>query len=109
MKEQIREYRKSYDLIQSGDYYRLTPPSPDGAPTAWLHVSPSRDRALLCLVSGQTHAAPPFRRVKLKGLDPGRTYAIEGESWPGDVLMEAGYPLPMLREYQSLRLELKAE
>ena len=29
--------------------------------------------------------------------------------WPGDVLMLAGYPLPMLGEYQCLRLWLKAE
>ena len=111
VRHQIRDYRESYQLIQSGDYYRLSPPSPDGAPTAWLHVSQDRREALLCVVSGQVHAGPPFRCLRLKGLDPEKQYRVTGgeELWPGDVLMEAGFPLPMLREYQSLRLWLKAE
>ncbi|WP_130869418.1 alpha-galactosidase [Intestinimonas massiliensis (ex Afouda et al. 2020)] len=108
---QIQAYKESYELIQTGDYYRLTPPSPDGAPTAWLHVSSDRRSALLSVVSGQVHAGPPFRRVKLRGLDPALRYRLTGDDtpWPGDVLMQAGYPLPMLGEYQSLRLWLKAE
>ena len=111
VRHQIRDYRESYQLIQSGDYYRLSPPSPDGAPTAWLHVSQDRREALLCVVSGQVHAGPPFRCLRLKGLDPEKQYRVTvgEELWPGDVLMEAGFPLPMLREYQSLRLWLKAE
>ena len=98
-------------MIQSGDYYRLSPPSPDGAPTSWLHVSHDQQEALLCVVSGQVHAAPPFRCLKLKGLNPDQQYRVTGseEPWPGDVLMEVGFPLPVLREYQSLRLWLKAE
>ena len=109
--QQIAAYKESYDLIQTGDYYRLTAPSPDGAPTAWLHVSPDRRSALLCVVAGQTHAGPPFRLLKLQGLDPALQYRLTGDDtpWPGDVLMQAGYPLPMLNEYQSLRLWLKAE
>ena len=111
VKEQIRAYQESYELIQTGDYYRLTAPNPDGAPTAWLHVSPDRRTALLCLVSGQVHAAPPFRRVMLRGLDGALEYRVSGDDtpWPGDVLMRAGYPLPMLGEYQCLRLWLRAE
>ncbi|WP_297211576.1 alpha-galactosidase [uncultured Flavonifractor sp.] len=109
--QQIQDYRESYTLIQTGDYYRLSAPSPDGAPTAWLHVSQDRRTALLCLVSGQVHAGPPFRQVKLKGLDPALSYRLTGDDmpWPGDVLMQAGYPLPMLGEYECLRLWLKAE
>ena len=108
---QIADYKESCGLIQEGDYYRLTAPTPDGAPTAWLHVSPDRREALLCLVSGQTHAAQPFRRLRLRGLDPALRYRLtgDGEAWSGDVLMHAGYPIPMLSEYQSLRLWLKAE
>lgn len=108
---QIRDYREGYDLIQQGDYYRLTAPSPDGPPTAWLHVSPDRRRALLCLVAGQAHAGAPFHRIRLKGLDPERQYRLDGEEelWPGDVLMQAGYSLPVLGEYQSLRIWLRAE
>ena len=108
---QIQDYKESYELIQTGDYYRLSAPSADGAPTAWLHVSPDKRTALLCLVFGQVHAAQPFRRVKLQGLDPALQYRLTGDDtpWPGDMLMHAGYPLPMLGEYQCLRLWLKAE
>ena len=108
---QIRDYQESYDLVQKGDYFRLTAPSADGAPTAWAHVSPDKRTALLCVVSGQTHAGPPFRRLRLRGLEPGLRYRLTGDDmlWPGDVLMQAGYPLPMLGEYQCLRLLLKAE
>ena len=111
VKEQIAAYKESFALIQQGDYYRLSPPSPDGAPTAWLHLSSDRRSGILCLVAGQAHAAQPFRRIKLQGLDPNLLYHISGENdpWPGDVLMQAGYPIPMLGEYQSLRLWLKAE
>ncbi len=111
VKEQIQAYRESYKLIQQGDYYRLTAPTADGAPTCWMHVAPDQSSAILCVVSGQTHAGPPFRCVKLRGLDPARNYRVSGDeqAWPGDVLMQAGYPLPMLGEYQSLRLWLKAE
>ena len=109
--QHIQAYKESYDLIQTGDYYRLSAPTPDGAPTAWLHVSPDRRTALLCVVAGQTHAGPPFRQVKLQGLDPTLQYRLTGDDtpWPGDVLMQAGYPLPMLEEYHCLRLWLKAE
>ena len=109
--EQIQAYKQSYSLVQTGDYYRLTAPSPDGAPTAWLHVSPDRRTALLCLVSGQVHAGPPFRRLRLRGLDPDLEYRLTGDDtpWPGDVLMQAGYPVPVLGEYQCLRLWLRAE
>ena len=107
---QIADYKESFGLIQEGDYYRLTAPTPDGTPTAWLHVSPDRREALLCLVSGQTHAGQPFRRLRLRGLDPALRYRLTGDgvAWCGDVLMHAGYHIPMLGVYQSLRLWHKA-
>ena len=78
--------------------------------TAWAHVAQDRRRALVSLVSGTTQAAPPFLTLRLKGLDPSLRYRVNGaDSYPGDALMEAGYPLPMLGEYQSLRLWLRAE
>ena len=48
--------------------------------------------------------------LRLKGLDPELTYQVNGEgACPGDVLMEAGWPLPeLLGDYQSLQLCLSA-
>ena len=74
-------------------------------------MSPDRREALVSLVSHATHASSPFRAVRLRGLDPDAQYRVNGEDvWSGDVLMEAGFPLPMpTDDYQSLQLYLKAE
>ena len=62
------------------------------------------------MVTGPVRAAAPFYTLPLKGLDPRLTYQINGrESFPGDVLMNAGYPLPVFHgDYQSLQLYLRA-
>ncbi len=109
---QIRTYKARWRLIQEGDYYRLTDPFGDGPYTAWQHVSEDRREALVSVVMGTVHAAPPFLALRLKGLDPQRSYRVNGsrERYPGDVLMNAGYPLPMpLGDYQSLQLYLEAK
>ncbi|MCI8303842.1 MAG: alpha-galactosidase [Lawsonibacter sp.] len=110
IKEQVAFFKEHYDLIQRGDYYRLTDPFQNGPYTAWEHVSPDRREALVSLVSGTIHAAAPFYTLQLKGLDPQLTYQVNGEGiWPGDVLMNAGYPLPVFwNDYQSMQLLLSA-
>ena len=109
IKRQTAFFKKHYDLIQQGDYYRLS--DPFTAPfTAWEHVSPDGREALVSLVTGPTQAASPFRRLRLKGLDPKLKYQVNGEgACPGDVLMEAGWPLPMpWGDHQSMQLYLSA-
>ncbi len=110
IKRQVAFFKEHYDLIQKGDYYRLTDPFQSPF-TAWEQVSPDRREALVSLVSHATHASAPFRAVRLRGLDPDAQYRVNGEDvWSGDVLMEAGFPLPMpTDDYQSLQLYLKAE
>ena len=39
IKAQIAFFKEHYDLIQRGDYYRLTDPFAEGPYTAWEHVS----------------------------------------------------------------------
>jgi alpha-galactosidase len=94
-----------------GDYYRLSDPFRDAAYTAWEHVSADRREALVSVVTATVHAAPPFRALRLRGLDPTLRYRVNGgESYAGDVLMSAGYPLPMLLDdYQCIQLYLEAE
>ena len=110
IKGQVAFFKAHYDLIQRGDYYRLTDPFREGPCAAWEQVSPDRREALVSLVTGSAHAAPPFSVLRLKGLDPCLTYQINGQgAYPGDVLMEAGWPLPMLQgDYQSMQLYLSA-
>lgn len=111
VKEQVKFFKEHYELIQQGDYYRLS--DPFTAPyTAWEQVSPDKTEALVSLVYSPLQANAPFRTLRLKGLDPNAVYQINGEEegWPGDVLMAAGYPLPLfMGDYQSIQLYLKAE
>ena len=110
IKEQVRFFKEHYDLIQQGNYYRLS--DPFTAPyTAWEQVSPDKTEALVSLVYNSHQANGPFRTLRMKGLDPNAVYWINGgELWPGDVLMAAGYPLPLfMGDYQSIQLYLKAK
>ena len=111
IRRQTAYFKAHYELIQNGDYYRLSTPFRNGPYTAWEHVSHDRREALVSLVTGVFHGAPPFLTLRIKGLDPALRYRINGEgSWPGDVLMQAGWPLPILQgDYQSLQLYLEAE
>jgi alpha-galactosidase len=112
IQRQTAFFKARYDLIQQGDYYRLSDPFQDGPYTAWEHVSANRREALVSLVTGGTHAAPSFLTLRLKGLEPDAVYRVNGgeECYSGSALMAAGYPLPQLwGDYQSLQLYLKAE
>ncbi len=112
IRRQTAFFKEHDALLREGDYYRLTSPFEQGPYTAWEQVSPDRQEALVSLVTGATRAAPSFAVLRLKGLDPAARYRINGgeELWSGDVLMAAGYPLPVLRgDYQSLQLYLRAE
>ena len=108
IKKQVAFFKAHYDLIQRGDYYRLT--DPDGPYTAWEQASPDRREALVSLVTGSVRAAAPFRTLRLKGLDPALSYQVNGQgAYPGDALMNAGWPLPVFQgDYQSLQLYLSA-
>ncbi|MCI9567520.1 MAG: alpha-galactosidase [Lawsonibacter sp.] len=110
IKQQVAFFKEHYDLIQQGDYYRLTDPFRNGPYTAWEHVSPDRREALVSLVTGPVQAAAPFRILRLKGLDPALRYCVDGQgAWPGDMLMNAGWPLPLPRgDYQPMQLYLQA-
>ena len=110
IREQVAFFKEHYHLIQRGDYYRLSDPFQGGPFTAWEYVSPDSKEALVSLVTGTTHASPAFRTLRLKGLDPALCYRINGEGrWPGDMLMNAGWPIPMSLfqdDYQAAQLYL---
>ncbi len=111
IRRQVQDWKDHYDLLHSGDYYRLIAPAEGSPCAAWSHVSPDRREALVSLVTVGTRITPPFRTLRLKGLDPSLTYEVRGEDtlYRGDALMQAGYPLPYFRgDYLSLQLWLKA-
>lgn len=112
VRRQIRAFRERRELLQTGDYYRLTSPFEAGPYTAWQQVSTDRRQALVSVVTGAVRANAPFALLRLKGLNPDLDYRVNGgeELYPGDALMAAGYPLPSLPgDYQAFQLHLEAE
>ena len=112
VKKQVDEYHKYYDLIHSGDLYRLKSPYEDGYRCAWSFVAQDKSEALATVV---TMRAPeiPFFILKFKGLDPDKHYLcdFDGRVYSGSNLMNAGLNLtrPTERTYSSLKIYLKAQ
>ena len=102
-KEEIREqagrYRQYEDLIREGMYYRLSDPF-EAPYAAWMFVSEDRDTALCSIVILENHSNPPIHYVKLRGLDKDAVYEDKesGKRYYGSALMEAGLPMPLIKE-----------
>lgn len=104
---QIVEFKKYYDLIQYGDYYRLTDPEKAEGYHGWQFAAKDGSEALLCAVALQIRPNGPGCWMRLKGLKPESTYLICGKEYPGDVLMNAGLLLPAAKvEYESVRIHV---
>ena len=99
VKKQVQQYIRLYDLINDGDYYRLTDPAACCL-TAWEMAAPDGSRALLSIVYSHVRANlyPPI--LRLRGLTPDARYRLTGDDgkvygeWTGAALMEAGFRSP---------------
>ena len=111
IKEQVAQYKRCWELVQKGDYYRLTDPFRNPLFNAWEHVTPDRRCALVSVVTGTTYAAPAYMTLRLKGLDPALKYRVNGQDvYSGALLMSAGFPLPQPQDdYLAFQLLLEAE
>ena len=124
IRNQIQLFRKHYDLIQGGRYYRMTELGEDSY-EAWEFAAEDRSEALLNIVVTDIQPNQPAVNIRLKGLDPDAVYRLtdetgkylrsnpiyaEGERdsrelFRGDALMNAGYTLPMLfGDYPAMQL-----
>lgn len=107
VKIQIQEFKEYYDLIQYGDYYRLTNPDNVEAYHGWEFAAEDGSEALLCIVALQIHPNGPGRWMRLKGLKQDGIYLVDGQEYPGDVLMNGGLLLPRAtEEYESFRIHI---
>ena len=75
IKEQIDRFTRYYDLIQNGDYYRLTPPGEKDF-QAWQFVSADAKRTLVNVVLTRTHSNLAGIHFRLRGLDPEANYGV---------------------------------
>ena len=98
VREQIGRFKEHYRLIQDGEYYRLTDPENNKGFHAWEFVSEDKTEALICGVALKSLPNGPGYLVFPKGLDAGKQYRIHDQILPGDALMEAGIPVPEIRE-----------
>lgn len=106
--DQIKEFKKYYNLIQNGDFYRLNNPEQCDTCHAWEFAAPDGSEALLCAVALKIPPNGPGCWFRLKGLDPEGAYRIGDTIYPGDVLMNAGILLPTAKEeYESFRIHVK--
>ena len=123
IKDQIRIFKRYYDLIQGGLYYRLTELK-DDCYEAWEFAAEDGSEALLNVVVTDTQPNQTLINVRLKGLDPDGTYELTDESEKyivhvgpftpegkgrnviaGDALMKAGYTFPWVSgDYAAMQI-----
>ncbi len=91
VKEQVKEYHKYYDLIHSGNLYRLVCPWDNAFYCAWSLISQDKREALVTVVRMRKEENT-LLHLKLQGLDPDKIYTVEqtGERFSGALLMYAG-------------------
>ena len=75
VKEQISTFKRYYDLIQQGDYYRISSPL-EGTCTVWEIADPSGREAFISAVYHHVQANPVPVRVKVQGLRDKAVYQL---------------------------------
>jgi alpha-galactosidase len=109
IKEQVAVYKRNYDLIHTGLYYRLSSPYQDDF-TAWQMVSEDKSQSLVSVVFHQSRANANFYTVLLRGLKESALYQVKGEEriYTGAALMQAGLILPTpWNDYQAYQYEME--
>lgn len=110
VKAQIEQFKKYYDVITLGDYYRLTNPYKNQKFAVWEYVSADKTKALISVVLLQARANSDFNYVKLQGLNSDMNYRVEleemnGITVTGAALMYAGIPIPNKQgDYQAYQI-----
>ena len=130
VREQIALFKKHYDLIQYGSYYRLCSPFA-GTVTVWEMVSPDGAEALVSAVYHHVQSNPAPVYVRLGGLREDRMYRLEligvreectlpvnggedifgqGQILSGAALMHCGLMVPeALNGFQAWQIYLQAQ
>ena len=111
VKEQIKDYKKYWNLIHNGLYYRLHNPNTNHEFAAWEFTTEDKSESLLNIVTLTTHANAPVNYVKCKGLNPKRMYRCEKDNkvYSGNALMNVGFPIAVIPgEYHGMQIHLTA-
>jgi alpha-galactosidase len=108
IRAQIVRFKELQPLIHDGLYYRLSGIDDSDRYVAWQFVSPDRSRSLLNFVVTNPLANSAPVHIRLKGLDSGAIYRVNGEiECPGSALMNVGYTFERLMgDYPSGQIDI---
>lgn len=122
VKEQIWTFKKYWNLLQNGLYYRLTDVMENHEEAAWMMVSEDKSEALVNIVTLNASGNGPNRFIRCRGLEEGAVYKNEetGETFPANALMFQGFLMPQVQttfppfkafpgEYQAFQIHLIRE
>ena len=98
IREQIIRFKEYYELIQTGDYFRLTSPDTERYYSAWEFAALDKKEALVSVVASRVRANDQPARVLLRGLQENGIYLCDGKEYTGGALMYAGFPLPEAKQ-----------
>ena len=109
--EQIDMYHRYNDLIREGDYYRIDSYQDNHTHDCYGVISKDKNEALFTYVQVLGRVNYKGRRVYLKGIDPQKEYTVDdGETYTGDVLMNAGLLIPeMPGDFRSRLIHLEVK
>ena len=101
-------FRKYYDLVAFGDYYRLSDPFSNSRYTAWEHVAKDGSAALVTVVMTECYPSDAQQYIHPKGLCKDAVYiASDGTRLHGNTMMRLGLPIPLnANQYDSYQFYL---
>lgn len=98
VREQIKRYKKIRNIVQFGDFYRLSDPFKDNE-VSWMHISKDKNHIVVGYVRKYAQANMIRGLLRLKNLNEGSLYKIidTNISVFGDELMNIGLTLPKVQ------------
>ena len=109
VKAQVENYKKYWDLLHNGLYYRLTDADKSKGVAAWSFVARDKSETLVNIVTVESFCNAPVPFVRVKGLDADATYVDEetGAEYSGQGLDQIGLPVPLkFGEYNAYQIHL---
>ena len=108
---QVKMYHQYNDLVREGDYYRIASYSENHLYDCYGVVSKDKKEALFTYVQVMGRVNYKGRRIYLQGLDPLSEYTVDdGETYTGDVLMNAGLLIPEISgDFKSRLIHLEVK
>jgi alpha-galactosidase len=120
--EAIKNYKRLSEVIWQGDQYRLISPYEENR-AVLMYVNTSRDKSVLFSYTMNSRYGETFNKVRLQGLDPEKTYAVQEinqffgirslysakSQYTGDYLMKVGLNVSTGPPLTSSVIEITAE